>query len=501
MSEEIRFTTADIDAFAAAAHDHNPLHCLEDYARRTPFGGRVVHGMLGVLAALRPALATLPLPLRSIEIRFHRPLRTAVPHRVSVRSDGPGQLLLELHRGGPPYLTVQLEHGSAPGPFASAPVQPGHAPARAAVAHDDAALVGRTSQGRWCPDGSALAALVERLALRSEHLPPLQLGALLWLSYLVGMELPGRQALFRSARIDFAAGPLPPSHTLDYAARVRAVDAESGRIETVTTLSCAGSDFAAVSVSAYNRPAFGLPDLSAFVRGLAPSGQLRGRVALVTGASGGLGSCIAAGLAAHGADVIVHGRAAARAEQVASTVRELGARALVFAADLDEPGVWERLVKEVRRELKRLDIAVHNASAPPVALGLLESIPEEAEQLVLSPIRTLIRGHQALLPLLVRQRGWVVGISSEAVQTPPAAWWSYVTVKSAGEALLRALAVDHPELRFLQVRPPRLQTEMTAVHRVAPGLPPERIARRIVASLTGAPPPGNFMLLDRFEET
>ena len=41
------------------------------------------------------------------------------------------------------------------------------------------------------------------------------------------MELPGRQALFRSARIDFAAGPLPPSHTLDYAARVRAVDAQN----------------------------------------------------------------------------------------------------------------------------------------------------------------------------------------------------------------------------------------------------------------------------------
>jgi len=502
VSEERCFTTADIDEFARASHDLNPLHLDDAYAGRTPFGGRVVHGMLGVLAALQPVLATLPLLLRRVEIRFQRPLRTGVPHRVSVASDGPRHLRLTLHRGAAPYLSVDLQHDVASQPFAPAPARPGEAPRQEAVERTAEELIRYHCHGAWTLDSEALIALAERLALRTEHLPPLQLSALLFVSYLVGMEIPGRQALFRSVRIDFAPVPLPPTHVLTFAAETTAVDADSGRVEASATLSCPTGAFATVLTSAYNRPSPVTPDLDAFVRSLAPSAKLRGRVALVTGASGGLGSLLAAGFAAHGADVVVHGRVRLRAENVASFVRGLGPRALVVDGDLDEDGVWARIARDVRRELGRLDIAVHNAGTPPVPVGLDEITPEELERLLLLPIRTLVRGHQALLPLIARQRGWVVGVSSAATQAPPASWWSYVAVKAAGEALLRALAVDHPELRFLEVRPPRLRTDMTALHRLELGIPPERVARTVVAALNDEQPPKNHIVLDRFfEET
>lgn len=498
MSNERRFTAADVDAFTRASHDFNPLHNDAAYAQRTPFGGRVVHGMLGVLAALQSALETLPLNLRRIEIRFHRPLRLDVPHRVSLSGDGAQQMTLNLHRGGAPYATIEIHHSVASGPFARAPAHAGEAPTREAPEWTNAQLVGRACRGVWTPDPTALTTLAERLSLRIDHLPPLQLSALLWVSYLVGMELPGRQALFRSVRIDFASVPLPPTHSLEYTAEASTVDLESGRMEATAKLSSAGVAFASVVTSAYNRPAPSLLDLDAFVRDMGSSNQLRDRVALVTGASGALGSLLAAGLAAQGADIVVHGRSRPRAERVANLVRSLGPRAIVVDGDLDETGVWERIARDTRRQLGRLDVAIQNASAPPIAIGIDEATPEEVEQLVMAPIRSMIRGHRTLLPLMNRQRGWVVGISSSATREPPASWWPYVTAKAAGEALLCALAVDYPQCCFLNVRPPRLQTDMTALHHVDLGLPPERVAKAIITTLSANPPAKNHLVLDQF---
>jgi 3-hydroxybutyryl-CoA dehydratase len=70
--------SADIDAFAAVSHDHNPVHVDETYAAKTPFGGRVVHGMLlgGYISAC--LASDLPGPgaiYVSQALRFKKPVR------------------------------------------------------------------------------------------------------------------------------------------------------------------------------------------------------------------------------------------------------------------------------------------------------------------------------------------------------------------------------------------------------------------------------------------
>jgi acyl dehydratase len=72
-----RFTTSDLDWFASVGHDENPLHLDEEYARRSSFGGRLVHGVLGaltVLAALPPRAGHR---LRRVVFEFPRPLFTS----------------------------------------------------------------------------------------------------------------------------------------------------------------------------------------------------------------------------------------------------------------------------------------------------------------------------------------------------------------------------------------------------------------------------------------
>lgn len=93
-------------------------------------------------------------------------------------------------------------------------------------------------------------------------------------------------------------------------------------------------------------------------------GALEGKVALVTGASGGIGSAIAKALAAGGCAVAVHYSSdAASAKAVAARIKALGGRAELFKADLLETKAPKALVAACLREFGRLDILVNNAGA------------------------------------------------------------------------------------------------------------------------------------------
>ncbi len=88
--------------------------------------------------------------------------------------------------------------------------------------------------------------------------------------------------------------------------------------------------------------------------------SLEGRVALVTGASRGIGAAMARALAAAGADVAVHGNATP-AESTCAQVRELGRRTIALVADMADEAAPDRLIAETAQGLGRVDIVVNNA--------------------------------------------------------------------------------------------------------------------------------------------
>jgi NAD(P)-dependent dehydrogenase (short-subunit alcohol dehydrogenase family) len=89
--------------------------------------------------------------------------------------------------------------------------------------------------------------------------------------------------------------------------------------------------------------------------------RLDGKVAVVTGASSGLGAAFALGLAEAGADVAICARRVERLEETAARVRELGRRCLAVPADVADPEACERVAAETVRELGRVDVLVNNA--------------------------------------------------------------------------------------------------------------------------------------------
>jgi NAD(P)-dependent dehydrogenase (short-subunit alcohol dehydrogenase family) len=137
------------------------------------------------------------------------------------------------------------------------------------------------------------------------------------------------------------------------------------------------------------------------------------QIALVTGASRGLGHGIALVLAEQGADVIVNYRSARReAEEVVKEIRALGRRALVVRADVSREADVRRLFARIKREFGRLDILVNNAGTTQ-AQDIFETSSADWERIIRTNLTSCFLCSKAAMELMRRQKsGRIVNISS-----------------------------------------------------------------------------------------
>jgi 3-oxoacyl-[acyl-carrier protein] reductase len=160
--------------------------------------------------------------------------------------------------------------------------------------------------------------------------------------------------------------------------------------------------------------------------------DLKNRVALVTGASRGIGAGIAIALAEAGADVAVNYRERVEAaEEVCAQIRALGRRSLAIQADVSVGSEVRSMVAEVERELGPIDILVNNAA---IAFSRkLEEITEADWDLVLNVnAKSMFLVTQAVIAGM-RQRKWgrIINLSSVAAQTGGAVGAHYAASKAA----------------------------------------------------------------------
>uniref|UniRef100_A0AAU2VQ45 SDR family oxidoreductase n=1 Tax=Streptomyces sp. NBC_00008 TaxID=2903610 RepID=A0AAU2VQ45_9ACTN len=172
---------------------------------------------------------------------------------------------------------------------------------------------------------------------------------------------------------------------------------------------------------------------------------LAGRTALVTGSSGGIGEAIARVLAASGAEVVVSGRDAGRAQRVADTIVKAGGRAHVLTADLGaEPADIRAFAGRARDALGgTVDILVNNAGVYPG--GLTETVSDEEMQALWA---TNIRAPHVLVAELAprmaeRGSGVIVNIGSWMARVGVPYKALYPATKAAVEQLTRAWAAEY----------------------------------------------------------
>jgi NADP-dependent 3-hydroxy acid dehydrogenase YdfG len=201
--------------------------------------------------------------------------------------------------------------------------------------------------------------------------------------------------------------------------------------------------------------------------------RLDGTVALVTGASSGIGEAAALALAAEGAAVAIVARRADRLDALAERVAALGARALPIEADVTDEATATEAVERAVSELGRLDVVVNNAGV--MLLGPVVGAPlEEWERMVQVNVLGLLYCSRAALPHLLsaakdgpRGVSDLVNISSVAGRRATAGAGVYNATKHAvgafSEALRQELAGQ--QVRVSLIEPGAVSTELSSHNR------------------------------------
>lgn len=219
--------------------------------------------------------------------------------------------------------------------------------------------------------------------------------------------------------------------------------------------------------------------------------DLTGQLALVTGASRGIGAATAKALAAAGAHVILTARDARALEAVEEAIHQAGGSATIAPMDLAEPDAIARLASAIAGRWQALDVLVLNAAILP-ELTAVHQIDQNAFSKALT---VNVLANQALIaafdPLLrASQDARVIGLTTTVASAPRAYWGAYGASKAAFETLLDCYAQETAKvskIRVAVVNPGATRTEMRA--RAYPGeapasvKPPEVVADCLVMLL------------------
>ena len=221
-------------------------------------------------------------------------------------------------------------------------------------------------------------------------------------------------------------------------------------------------------------------------------------VAIVTGASRGLGLALTRQLAGDGWSVVIDARAA---DDLVDAVSPLGSGVVAIPGDVSDPAHRHDLDDEAQRR-GGIDLLVNNASLlgpspqPPLAGYPLDVLRRVYEVNVFAPLALT----QACLHLLGEGGGTVINVTSDAAVEGYEGWGGYGSSKAALEQVSRILAAEHPGLSVYWVDPGDMNTRM---HQEAfPGEdisdrpPPEESVPGLMRLIIERPPSGRYRVAD-----
>lgn len=216
--------------------------------------------------------------------------------------------------------------------------------------------------------------------------------------------------------------------------------------------------------------------------------QIEGRVALVTGASSGIGAATAMALAREGVFVALAARRVDRLQTLAADIERLGGRAQVIKTDMRDTTQVTGMVEDAMDRWGRLDILVNNAGVgywEPV----LEADPEEWRREVEVNLLAPMFATRAAVPAMVAQGGGhVVNVSSLAARFPGPGWAGYAASKAGLNMFSDSVLADLGErgLRVTLIETGEVATEMQSEEEQATMnmLRAEDVADAIVWALT-----------------
>ena len=170
--------------------------------------------------------------------------------------------------------------------------------------------------------------------------------------------------------------------------------------------------------------------------------DLQGRVAVVSGASGGIGAAIAAALAAHGADVLVAGRNPDKTRAAAEAVAAEGRRAEVFVLEITSRDSARAMAKAAYEAFGRIDILVNSAGMN-IRKTILEINDEDWDPVHTVNLKGVLYCCQAVAPYMIEQGGGkIINISSVSSILAHPARGAYAASKAGLVQVTKTMAIE-----------------------------------------------------------
>jgi len=208
------------------------------------------------------------------------------------------------------------------------------------------------------------------------------------------------------------------------------------------------------------------------------SGRLQDRLAVITGASRGIGRAVALGMAAEGAHVVLVSRTVGGLEEVDDEIRKVGGKATLVPLDLtDFPGI-DRLGATIFERWGKLDILVGNAGSLGTLTPLSHMEPKDWDKTLAINVTANFRLIRSMEPLLKRSdAGRAIFVTSGAAQKCRPYWGGYSVTKAALDAMVKTWAgeLEKTSVRANLLSPGPTRTAMRK--KAMPGEDPTTLTR------------------------
>jgi NAD(P)-dependent dehydrogenase (short-subunit alcohol dehydrogenase family) len=207
---------------------------------------------------------------------------------------------------------------------------------------------------------------------------------------------------------------------------------------------------------------------------------LAGKVAIVTGASRGIGAAAALALGEAGAAVMLAARSVGDAEANAQRIKDAGGKAFAFECDVSDYAACQCLVRETVRHFAPPDVLVNNAGViEPIGMAGDADPGEWARSIEINLIGAYYAVRAVLPGMIERAAGRIINVSSGAALRPQEGWSAYCAGKAGLAMLTRSIDLEHRAagIRVFGFQPGTTDTDMQVTIRASGINPISRIPR------------------------
>lgn len=502
IKTKVSISKESVELFSHASRDINPLHMSDEYAHRSPFGERIVHGVLGLLYCLSECKLSQNRIFAKINVEFLHPIFMDKEYTVGVKYNS-DSTYIQLCDGRQVLLSAEIElsdeiHTENQNIKSE---QIHNMRTEAADWKENELVPGLCIKGNYEPDWNALHTLDKMLGLSISGINTSVMTNLLCSSYLVGMEFPGRRALFSKLTLNLLCANEKPIGALLLETTLQSFLPEFGLMRFETSAYNDSQKVSSMEFQAFIRKELSSFNLDAIANSLPKSDKLSNKVALVTGGSRGLGAALVLTLAGQGATIYLNYRNShGSAKMVKEAAESLGGKVILLQGDSSDKSWCQDAREKIKSESGRLDMLCCNAWPSLNSLWIDDNRSFEITNYIKNGVDLVNTPISYFTELLSETEGRVVAISTTAVEAPVLNWPHYVSAKAAVEGLVKVAAMQYPEIGFLIARPSKLLTDLTNIpfgnH---DAMLPEVVATAIVCRLMDLPTLGKAEVLEKFE--